>query len=129
MPLPDRLARFNRRGTNTLTRPFARHLPGFAVVRHVGRRSRRHYRTPVNLFRSGDGYVIALTYGLDRDWVRNVTAAGGCAAETRGRVVHLEDPRIVTDVRAEIAPAAIRPFLRAMRVTRFMVLRAAGSGP
>ncbi len=108
-----------------MSRRFAGHLPGFAVVRHVGRRSGRRYRTPVNLFRSGERYVIALTYGVDRDWVHNVMAAGRCEVETRGLVVALEDPRIVTDVRAAIAPPLIRPLLRAMRVTGFLVLRAA----
>ena len=42
----------------------ARWLPGFGVVEHAGRRSGRRYRTPVNVFRPGASYVIALTYGV-----------------------------------------------------------------
>jgi deazaflavin-dependent oxidoreductase (nitroreductase family) len=120
-PLPPWLARFNRVVTNPLTRPFAARLPGFAVVRHVGRRSGRSYRTPVNLFRSGDRYVIALTYGAERDWVKNVLAAGGCGAETRGRIVQLTDPRVVKGGHA-VVPPAVRPILKAIGVTGFMEL-------
>jgi deazaflavin-dependent oxidoreductase (nitroreductase family) len=123
MPLPGWLARLNRSVTNPVTRPLAERLPGFAVVVHTGRRSGRHYRTPVNLFRSGDGYAIALTYGRDRDWVRNVIAAGGCEVETRGRTIRLEDPRIVTDPRQTRVLGAIRPILKALRVPEFMELK------
>jgi deazaflavin-dependent oxidoreductase (nitroreductase family) len=84
MPLPGWLGRFNRGVTNRVIEPMARRLPWFAVVTHEGRRSGRRYRTPVNLFRSGDRYVIALTYWRDRDWVKNVLAAGGCEVKTRG---------------------------------------------
>jgi deazaflavin-dependent oxidoreductase (nitroreductase family) len=136
MPLPDWLARFNRRGTNRLTRTFAGRMPGFAILMHAGRTSGRRYRTPVNLFRSNGAYVIALTYGRDRDWVRNVTASGRCEVQTRGDVVRLEDPRIVTDAKASMAPPAIRTILRAMKVTEFMLLRrtdaphrGSGTGP
>jgi deazaflavin-dependent oxidoreductase (nitroreductase family) len=123
MPLPGWLARFNRSVTNRVTQPLAERLPGFAVVMHTGRRSGRRYRTPVNLFRSGDGYAIALTYGRDRDWVRNVIAAGGCAVYGRGRTIRLEEPRIVTDPRGTPVPGAIRPILEAFRVTEFMELK------
>jgi hypothetical protein len=36
-------------------------LPGFAILTHVGRRSGRVYRTPINVFRRGDQYLFALT--------------------------------------------------------------------
>lgn len=125
MPLPGWLGRFNRNVTNRVTRWFAGRLPGFAIVTHTGRRTGRRYRTPVNIFRSGDAYVIALTYGRDRDWVRNVMAAGGCDVEARGAALHLEDPRIMTDVNATLVPVPIRPILRVARVTEFMELKVA----
>lgn len=124
MPLPPWLARFNRGVTNRVTRPVAGRLPGFAIVRHRGRRTGRRYRTPVNLFRRGDSIVIALTYGPDRDWVRNVMAAGGCEVETRGRVLQLREPRLVTDTHRRLVPAPVRPILRAIGVTQFLVLAA-----
>ena len=85
MPLPRSIARVNRRVTNRLLGGLAQRLPGFGVVVHKGRTSGRQYRTPVNVFRRGDRYIIALTYGPNADWVRNVLADGGCTLETRGR--------------------------------------------
>jgi deazaflavin-dependent oxidoreductase (nitroreductase family) len=97
MPLPRSLARLNRVGLNRLTTRLFPWLPGFGVVIHRGRRSGREYQTPVNVFR-GDGEVrIALTYGPDSDWVKNVLAAGGCRLRTRGRYLDLVDPRLVHD--------------------------------
>jgi deazaflavin-dependent oxidoreductase (nitroreductase family) len=122
MPLPGWLGRFNRRATNRVTRPFAARLPGFAVVIHIGRRSGQLYRTPVNIFRSGDEFVIALTYGRERDWVRNVMAAGGCEVETRGRSVSLHAPRIVVDETGSLVPQPVRMILKAIGVTEYMKL-------
>jgi deazaflavin-dependent oxidoreductase (nitroreductase family) len=126
MPLPKRLARFNRHVTNRVLGPAAGRLPGFAVVVHVGRRSGHVYRTPVNLFRDGDRYVIALTYGSDSQWVRNVLAAGAADVETRGRRLHLVGPEVVHDARRSLVPEAVRPILALVRVSDFMLLRRAG---
>jgi deazaflavin-dependent oxidoreductase (nitroreductase family) len=91
------MAHFNRRVTNRLTRPLARWLPGFGIVVHEGRKSKREYRTPVNVFRGPDGYVIALTYGTESEWVRNVRTAGGCELITRGTRKRVESPEIRHD--------------------------------
>jgi deazaflavin-dependent oxidoreductase (nitroreductase family) len=125
MPLPKRLARFNLVVTNRVTDPFARRLPGFAVVLHVGRRSGRTFRTPVNMFRSGEHYVIALTYGSDSQWVRNVLAAGEVDVQTRGKRVHLVEPQVVHDAQRTRVPAAVRPVLGLVGVDDFMLLRRA----
>ncbi|MBA3430395.1 MAG: nitroreductase family deazaflavin-dependent oxidoreductase [Actinobacteria bacterium] len=122
MPLPGWLARFNRRVTNRVTGPAAHRLPGFAVIRHVGRRSGRLYSTPVNLFGSNDHFVIALTYGRDRDWVKNVLAAGGCEVVTRGTSIKLAHPRIVTHQHHTLVPAPIRSILKTIGVTEYMEL-------
>jgi deazaflavin-dependent oxidoreductase (nitroreductase family) len=127
VPLPKSLARFNLVATNRVTLPVAGRLPGFAVVTHVGRRSGRRYRTPVNIFRHGDRWAIALTYGRDSQWVRNVLAAGGCDAEVRGARLRLVAPEIVHDERAELVPAPVRPILRAIGVSDFMLLRVASA--
>ena len=89
MPIPKWVARANRIGFNRLSRHLAPWLPGFGVVVHHGRRSGRTYRTPVNVFRSADGYVLALTYGADSDWVKNVLAAGGAELQIRGRRIQV----------------------------------------
>ena len=108
MPLPRSVARFNRVVTNRVLGPLARHLPHFGVVVHRGRQTGRLYRTPVNVFRRPGGYVIALTYGRDSDWVRNVLADGGCVLETRGRALRLTRPRLVHDEQHRAVPAPLR---------------------
>jgi deazaflavin-dependent oxidoreductase (nitroreductase family) len=131
MPAPQWLARFNRHVTNRITGPVAPRLPGFGVVVHVGRKSGREYRTPVNVFRTEDGFVIALTYGKESSWVNNVLAAGGCRLETGGRAWRLTNPRLVHDPRHRSVPALVGAFLGLLNVDDFLELdRAAGrAGP
>ncbi len=121
--LGRRIARFNGRVTNRITRPFARRLTGFGVVVHRGRRSNREYETPVNVFTKRDGYVIALTYGTESDWVKNVRAAGWCDLVTRGRRRRLASPELRHDESLRLVPAVVRPALRLLRVTDFLYLR------
>ncbi len=125
------VARANRRVVNRMTRPVAGRLPVFGVVEHVGRRSGRRYRTPVNVFPAPDGYTIALSYGPGADWVRNVLAAGGCEIETRGRRVPVTEPRVVHDERRRQVPAPVRPVLRVIGVSDFLRVRVLpdGGGP
>jgi deazaflavin-dependent oxidoreductase (nitroreductase family) len=85
-----------------------RRLPGFGLVIHRGRKSGRTYRTPVNAFRRGNTYLFFLTYGEDAQWVQNIRAAGSCALETRGRVLHLVDPEVITDPELRVAPPVVR---------------------
>lgn len=124
MPIPRGVARFNTHVTNHVTRHIASWAPGFAIVTHVGRRSGRTYQTPVNVFRDGDRYVFALTYGRDSDWVRNVVAAGGCEVETRRRTRRLVQPELFTDPTRGLIPRPARWILRALDVQDFLALRA-----
>jgi deazaflavin-dependent oxidoreductase (nitroreductase family) len=125
VPIPKQFTRFNKHVTNHVTSHVAGWMPGFAIVRHVGRRSGRSYRTPVNVFRDGERYVFALTYGADTDWVRNVLAAGGCEIETRRRRVALRGPQRFTDPRRSKIPIPARWILRILRVDEFLTLREA----
>jgi deazaflavin-dependent oxidoreductase (nitroreductase family) len=97
--------------------------PGFGMVVHKGRKSGRTFRTPVNILRADEGYVIALTYGPQADWVRNVLAAGGCDVIMRGRTVHLTEPEIVHDPSRGRMPMIARPILAAVGVDDFLILR------
>jgi len=122
MPLPQRIGRFNRRVTNRITGPVADRLPGFAILIHTGRKSGRTYRTPINVFHDGSDYIIALTYGPETDWVRNVQAAGGCQIVTRGRKISLTNPRLVTDPRRQWAPPLVRLILGLTNVPQYLRL-------
>ena len=110
------------RVTNRVTGPLASHLPGFGVIVHTGRKSGRRYRTPVNVFSAPGGYVVALVYGPDSEWVKNVIAAGGCELETRGRREHLTEPAIFHDEERRRVPPPVRLPLRLFNVTDFMRL-------
>lgn len=129
MPIPRIARRWNKVGLNRVTRHIAPWMPGFGVVIHRGRRSGRLYQTPVNVFAAEDGYVLALTYGPDTDWVKNVLAAGGCELRTRGRVIRLDSPRLFHDTtRRDIRPFE-RQVLRAIGVADFLSLKATTAAP
>jgi deazaflavin-dependent oxidoreductase (nitroreductase family) len=129
MPAPRSIARFNKRFTNRLSSRVAGHLPGFAIVNHVGRKSGRVYHTPVNAFRTEGGYIIALTYGAESDWVKNVLAAGWCEIQTRGRRVRLFDPHIETDQSKSWAPLPVRLILSLIHAPQYLRLSAAPRRP
>ena len=120
MPLPESVATFNRRFTNRVTGSIADRMPGFAVVIHTGRTSGRVYRTPVNVFRRGDGYRFALTYGADSQWVRNVLAAGQCEIETRGTHIRLDHPMLVEDNSRRWAPFPVRRILKLIGANQYL---------
>ena len=90
------LAKINIAVTNRITGLFAGWLPGFGILAHVGRKSGKTYRTPVNVFRAPNGFVIALTYSSQCEWAKNVLAAGGCELQTRRE----EISAFIADLRA-----------------------------
>jgi deazaflavin-dependent oxidoreductase (nitroreductase family) len=116
---------FTTRVVNPISRRFAGSLPWFGILTYRGRKSGKEYRTPMNVFRRGDSYVFALTYGSDVDWVRNIVAAGECSLRTRGRDIRLVEPELFVDPRQRLMPVLIRVFLRFNRVTEFMRMRIA----
>ncbi|KUI44205.1 peptidase [Mycobacterium sp. IS-1590] len=125
MQLPQWLARFNRRVTNPIQRLWAGWAPSMGILEHTGRKSGRPYRTPLTVFPTRDGVAILLTYGPDRDWLKNITAAGGGRMRRYGRTFGVRDPRVVT--KAEAAPSVtgwmrplfgLLPFDQAVLLTR-----------
>lgn len=124
VPLPRVVAKLNKRVTNRLMAPLARRAPNFGILHHTGRTTGRVYATPVNVFDYLDGYVIALTYGAEADWVQNVLASGTCRLETRGTTVDLHDPVFITKQEAfTVLPLPVRLAADALRVNRFLYLR------
>ena len=116
------VAAFNLAVTNRITSRFAARLPGFGIVTHVGRKSGKVYRTPVNVFRAPEGFLIALTYGRESEWVRNVLAAGGTELETRGVRYQLAAPTIVRDPTRRRFPFPVRIVLRLIGANDFLQL-------
>lgn len=128
MPIPRWVRSFSKIVTHRLTGPFAPRLPWFGVLVHVGRRTQRTYRTPINAFRTPDGYVFALTYGTDTDWLRNVQASGECTLVTEGRAVKLRRPRLFHDERRRAMPWVVRPMLALIGVADFVEMERAAPG-
>ena len=76
--LRDRIRVFNKYVTNRVLRGLASCSRGpFAIIGHVGRRSGKPYETVIMVWPTREGFVIALTYGPQVDWLRNLLAAGG----------------------------------------------------
>lgn len=124
MTMPMAVARFARDYVNPVARRFAGRVPPFAIMRHVGRSSGKEYWTPTMVFRTDDGFVIALTYGPGTDWVRNVRAAGGATIEYRGREITVDGPRVTDGAEArQWLPAVVRNVLRVMRVDDFLMIQ------
>ena len=104
MQRPQWLARFNRHITNPILRLWLGWIPLHGVLEHVGRRSGKPYRTPLAVF-SADvdgrpGIAILLTYGPNRDWLKNITAAGGGRMQRYGKTFGVTNPRVVTKAAA-----------------------------
>ena len=120
--LAKRLAKINIVFTNRITSLFAGWLPGFGILTHVGRKSGKVYRTPVNVFRTSNGFIIALTYTSQCEWVKNVLAAGGCELQTRGKRHQLSEPKVVHDPARRRFPILVRVVLVIVGADEYMEL-------
>jgi deazaflavin-dependent oxidoreductase (nitroreductase family) len=116
------LAKINIAFTNRITRLFAAWLPGFGILTHVGRKSGKVYRTPINVFRASNAFVIALTYSSQSEWVKNVLVAGGCELKTRGKTYQLSAPKVVRDPTRRLFPFPVRTVLRIVGADEYMEL-------
>jgi deazaflavin-dependent oxidoreductase (nitroreductase family) len=116
---------FAIRFVNPVTRLFAGWMPGFAMLTYRGRTSGRIYGTPINVFRRGDHFVFALTYGSGSQWVKNVLASGRCDMQRMGRHWRLVEPELIVDPSASLIPIPTRWFLIGVaRVTEFVQMKA-----
>ena len=94
MKLSRGVARFNKRVTNRIQGLYAWLVPPWAVILHSGRRSGRQYRTPLFAFRRGQTLVIALLYGEESEWLRNLRAGDGHVIRA-GRTFVVGAPEVV----------------------------------
>jgi hypothetical protein len=73
-------------------------------------------------FEAPEGFLIALTYGRESEWVKNVLAAGGCELETHGVRYLLSAPTIVHDPTRRQFPLPVRTVLSLIGANDFMQL-------
>ncbi len=111
MKLSRRVARFNKLVNNRIQGLYAWLLPPWAVILHRGRRSGRQYRTPVLAFRRDRILVIALLYGEESDWLRNLRSGGGHLIRL-GRTFSVDAPQTI-DTREAAVLARLSPPARA----------------
>jgi deazaflavin-dependent oxidoreductase (nitroreductase family) len=96
--------------------------PIFAVIVHRGRRTGREHATPVAVRRQPTGFVIALAFGRQVDWHRNLVAAGGGRIRWRGREYLVSAPKPVDPEagRAVFLPVQ-RLFLRLAGIDGYVI--------
>lgn len=128
-PLRKRVRVFNKYVTNRVLRVGVRlSLGPFALIRHVGRRSGKSYETVIWVWPLAEGFVIALTYGPEVDWYRNIRAAGGGTLFWHKRVYAIDRPQpIDASAALQAFPAVIRSLLQRAGQHDFIWMKATAS--
>ena len=124
-PVLNAVRRMNRAVMNPRQMRSAGSPGAFAgVIRHTGRTSGRAYETPVGPFPTEDGFVIALPYGTDTDWLKNVLSSGSATLVTEGQTYEVDRPELVrtADV-GQALPADEQRRLRRFHVDRCLRVR------
>src|ERR1700754_3228005 len=122
MPVPRSFRKVGLR-VNPFIVPLARRVPPLALVHHVGRRTGRAYQTPVMAFRAPEGWVVALFYGADVQWLRNARRPGEVALTCAGRRHQVSEVRLLDkETGAPLVPAWTRAVVRPARVRDYALL-------
>ncbi|MFL5628288.1 MAG: nitroreductase family deazaflavin-dependent oxidoreductase [Ktedonobacteraceae bacterium] len=129
MMLRNRMRTFNKYVTNRILRGFASWSHGpFAIIRHVGRRSGKPYEAVIMVWPLGEGFVIALTYGPEVDWYRNMLAAGGGTVFWHRRIYAAGKPEPIDAKTALPAfPTVLRLILGRIGMQDFVWVKSSGS--
>jgi deazaflavin-dependent oxidoreductase (nitroreductase family) len=120
----DRVRRFNKLFTNKLLI----HISGkkfghFVILTHTGRKSGRLYRIPIIAEPTGNGFMIALTYGRKVDWVENVLAKGNCSMVWKNKEYFLVHPEFVDkEIGISAFPAFFRSGVKMMGIHYYLRL-------
>src|SRR6476620_5203893 len=72
-----------------------RFFPLWAVLRHRGRKSGNEYAVPIAVIPTATNFIIALPWGRETDWVRNVLMAGRCEMRWKGDDYECTGPTFV----------------------------------
>jgi deazaflavin-dependent oxidoreductase (nitroreductase family) len=95
-----------------------------SVIRHVGRTSGRPYETPVGAVATDAGFVIALPYGTQADWLKNVLAYGSATIVDEGETHAVDHPEVVPlTVTAAAFPSSDQRSLRLFGVDQCLQVR------
>ncbi len=101
-PVLNAVRRFNRSVSNPRQMATAGSPGAYAsVIRHVGRTSGREYETPIGAIATEDGFVVALPYGANADWLKNLLASGSASIVNEGSTYRVDQPEVVHDGRGD----------------------------
>ena len=97
-----------------------------SAIEHTGRRSGKHYVTPVVATRVADGFLIPLPYGTHTDWLLNLEARTKGSLQFHGSTFPVTAPTVV-DAATAIAelPASRGRAYRRLGVRKFVHLNPA----
>ena len=96
-PVQDRVRQFARDYGNPRVMETAGQPGAVAsIVRHTGRSSGASYETPVTVVESEDGFVVALPYGTNPDWLKNVLASGSAVVVHEGGEYRADRPELTS---------------------------------
>jgi deazaflavin-dependent oxidoreductase (nitroreductase family) len=124
-PELEPLRQFSSHTLNPLVMRLAgKRLFPFGVLHHVGRKSGKHYEIPIGLAKVRDGFVMALTYGADTDWSRNLRAVGRGTLDYQGRTYRLTKPRVIGVRGRRAFPLFERIPLAVMRIDKYLLVKA-----
>jgi deazaflavin-dependent oxidoreductase (nitroreductase family) len=124
MQIPQWVARFNKYVTNPVQRIWAGYAPTFGILEHVGRKSGKQFKTPLTVFSTDEGVAILLTYGPNRDWLKNITAANGGRMRRYGRTFVVTDPRMTSKAEAAGSVTGLwRPIFARLPFDQAVLLR------
>ena len=93
------------------------------IITHVGRKSGRTYATPIAATPIPNGFIIALPYGTDVDWCRNILAADTCTLQWHSTTYNLVKPQVI-DAATVVSsmPPANQAFFRLFKVNHVLKL-------
>ena len=99
------------------------------LIHHVGRTTGTLYETPIVAEPVDDGFLIALPYGPNMDWLNNVLARGAATLTHDGHTYDVDRPEVVPFAdAASLYSDRDRRSLEQFRVEERLVLRKAGGG-
>lgn len=125
--IKDRIRHLNKVVTNPiLGRLAGARIGPFALIRHKGRKSGKQYATPVMVFPFEGGFMVALTYGPEVDWYKNVLVAGECGVRWHAQeyTINSVEPVSKSDALPHL-PALIRSAVQLMGVAHYVRLSGA----
>jgi deazaflavin-dependent oxidoreductase (nitroreductase family) len=103
----------------------------YAIIGHTGRRSGKPYETVIWVWPTKEGFVIALTYGTQVDWYRNMQAAGGGTVFWHRKLYKVGKPELIdTETALTAFPSFFRLLFRTFgKKMQFVQMKSLDSEP